>query len=165
MYIVHLEEGYDNKMFKWKEFLHFLFLHYLSRWYHGRLGRKGAEEYLLKNNEPCSYLVRESDRKPGIYSLSYLSMNKTLSHFRVTAICGDYYIGGRKFQSLLHLIGYYSTYGNLVKNEKLQNPVASLEPVHLAYRVVAKFPFTGTPDTDELRYFLFGNWFLFWNVT
>ena len=95
---------------------------YLLRWYHGRLGRKGAEEFLLKNNEPCSYLVRESDRKPGIYSLSYLSNNKTLSHFRVTAICGDYYIGGRKFQSLLHLIGYYSTYGNLVKNEKLQNP-------------------------------------------
>eukprot|EP00111_Clytia_hemisphaerica_P003207 TCONS_00009136-protein len=123
-----------------------------ERWYHGRLGRKGAEEFLLKNNTPCAYLVRESDRKPGMYSLSYLSSTKNLSHFRITAICGDFYIGGRKFQSLQHLIGYYSTYGNLVKNEKLQSPVASLEPVHLAYRVVAKFPFTGSTDTDELSF-------------
>lgn len=121
-------------------------------WYHGRLGRKGAEEILTQTNAACSYLVRESDRKPGIYSLSYMSANKSLSHFRVTALYGDYYIGGRKFQSLQHLIGYYSTYGNLVKNEKLQHAVAALEPVHLAYRIIAKFPFNGSPDTDELSF-------------
>lgn len=125
---------------------------FIFSWYHGRLGRKGAEDFLVNNNSPCSYLVRESDRKPGVYSLSYLSANKTISHFRITAICGDYYIGGRKFQSLQHLIGYYSKYGNLVKNEKLQHPVPSLKSVHLAYRIIAKFPFTGTPDSDELRY-------------
>jgi len=127
-------------------------------WYHGRLGRQGAEEFLISNNAPCSYLVRESDRKPGVYSLSYLSANKTISHFRITAICGDYYIGGRKFQSLQHLIGYYSKYGNLVKNEKLQHSVPSLKAVHLAYRIITKFPFTGTPDSDELRYLLVNIW-------
>lgn len=124
----------------------------MFRWYHGRLERKDGEDRLIQNGSPCSYLVRESDRKPGIYSLSYLSRQRSISHFRITAICGDYYIGGRKFQSLQHLIGYYSTYGSLVKNEKLQNPVAPAEPVHLAYRIVAKFPYEGTLDSDELRY-------------
>ena len=47
----------------------------------------------------CSYLVRESDRKPGSYVLSYLGKTG-INHFRVTAVCGDYYIGGRQFDSL-----------------------------------------------------------------
>lgn len=39
-----------------------------------------------------SYLVRESDRKPGSYVLSYLGRTG-INHFRITAVCGDYYIG------------------------------------------------------------------------
>ena len=46
-----------------------------------------------------SYLVRESDRKPGSYVLSYLGKTG-INHFRVTAVCGDFYIGGRQFDSL-----------------------------------------------------------------
>ena len=121
-------------------------------WYHGRLDRKQAEERLQSKSAQCSYLVRESTGKSGIYSLSYLSLGKTISHFRITAICGDYYIGGRKFQSLPALIGYYSTYGSLMKDEKLKHPVAPPEPVHLAHRVRATFPYTASPDCDELRF-------------
>lgn len=51
--------------------------------------------------------VRESDRKPGSYVLSYLGKTG-VNHFRVTAVCGDYYIGGRQFDSLQDLIGYYT---------------------------------------------------------
>ena len=131
----------------------FVFFFFFS-WYHGRLERKDAENCLVRSATPCSYLVRESNRKPGIYSLSYYSLHRTISHFKVTAICGDYYIGGRKFQSLQHLIGYYSTYGSLMKNEKLQTPVGPAEPVHLAHRIVAKFPYKGTQDKDELRFVL-----------
>lgn len=97
-------------------------------------------------------MVRESDRKQGVYSLSYLSLAGHISHFRITAICGDYYIGGRQFHSLQHLIGYYSAYGSLMKDERLKEPVAPSEPVHLGYRLIAKFPYKATADTDELRY-------------
>ena len=129
-----------------------LLLFLFFSWYHGRLDRKQAEERLQSKSAQCSYLVRESTGKSGIYSLSYLSLGKTISHFRITAICGDYYIGGRKFQSLPALIGYYSTYGSLMKDEKLKHPVAPPEPVHLAHRVIATFPYTASPDSDELRF-------------
>ena len=38
--------------------------------------------------------------RPNIY--------RTITNFRVTAVCGDYYIGGRQFDSLQDLIGYYT---------------------------------------------------------
>lgn len=63
-----------------------------SRWYHGRLDRFTAEERLWDANKMGSYLVRESDRKPGSYVLSYLGRTG-INHFRITAVCGDYYIG------------------------------------------------------------------------
>lgn len=62
------------------------------RWYHGRLDRFTAEERLRVANKMGSYLVRESDRKPGSYVLSYLGRTG-INHFRITAVCGDYYIG------------------------------------------------------------------------
>lgn len=36
---------------------------------------------------------------------------------------GDYYIGGRQFDSLSELIGYYTTVSYLLKGEQLVNPV------------------------------------------
>lgn len=62
------------------------------RWYHGRLDRFTAEERLWDASKMGSYLVRESDRKPGSYVLSYLGRTG-INHFRITAVCGDYYIG------------------------------------------------------------------------
>lgn len=42
-------------------------------------------------------------------------------------MCGDYYIGGRRFSSLSDLIGYYSHVSCLLKGEKLLFPVAPPE--------------------------------------
>jgi len=39
-----------------------------------------------------------------------------------------------------------------MKNEKLKEPIAPPDPVHLAHRVVATFPYKATPDTDELSF-------------
>ena len=39
-----------------------------------------------------------------------------------------------------------------MKNEKLKTPIPPSETVHLGYRVIARFPFQGSPDSDELRY-------------
>ena len=38
-------------------------------------------------------------------------------------MCGDYYIGGREFDSLSDLIGYYTSWSDLLKGERLQYPV------------------------------------------
>lgn len=46
---------------------------------------------------------------------------------RIIAMCGDYYIGGRRFSSLSDLIGYYSYVSCLLKGEKLESPVAPPE--------------------------------------
>ncbi|KTG47435.1 hypothetical protein cypCar_00042958 [Cyprinus carpio] len=96
-------------------------------WYHGKLDRMIAEERLLQARTAGSYLIRESDRRPGSFVLSFLSMTNTVSHFRIIAMCGDYYIGGRRFSSLSDLIGYYSYVSCLLKGEKLISPVAPPE--------------------------------------
>ena len=148
----------------------------VSRWYHGRLDRHAAEERLQHAGQQGSYLIRESDRKPGSYVLSFygitgfnhfrcvvsffsccgdharLSCGVDTSHLmhllcvcrtfffssdislwqltfvlnctsRITAMCGDYYIGGREFDTLSDLIGYYTCYSDLLKSERLQHPV------------------------------------------
>ena len=46
---------------------------------------------------------------------------------RISAICGDYYIGGRRFDSLPLLIGYYTSVSYLLKEEQLKYPVAPPE--------------------------------------
>lgn len=122
-----------------------------TQWYHGRLDRYTAEERLWQASKTGSYLVRESDRKPGSYVLSYLGRTG-INHFRITAVCGDFYIGGRQFDSLPDLIGYYTSCSDLLKRERLMHPVAPPEPVNDKKRIVAILPYTKMPDTDELSF-------------
>lgn len=99
---------------------------FVCRWYHGVLDRRTAEERLNRFNKRGAYLVRESERKAGSYSLSFLGING-FSHFRITSILGHYYIGGRQFASLSNLIGYYTSESRLLENEYLAHPVPPLE--------------------------------------
>lgn len=57
---------------------------------------------------------------------------------RIIAMCGDYYIGGRRFSSLSDLIGYYSYVSCLLKGEKLISPVAPPEVDILYYLLTEK---------------------------
>uniref|UniRef100_A0A2K6PZ06 RAS p21 protein activator 1 n=1 Tax=Rhinopithecus roxellana TaxID=61622 RepID=A0A2K6PZ06_RHIRO len=98
-----------------------------NQWYHGKLDRTIAEERLRQAGKSGSYLIRESDRRPGSFVLSFLSQMNVVNHFRIIAMCGDYYIGGRRFSSLSDLIGYYSHVSCLLKGEKLLYPVAPPE--------------------------------------
>lgn len=59
----------------------------------------------------------------GSFALSFLNENAEINHFRITAICGDFYIGGRRFTSLKQLVGYYTAFVDLLKNERLVFPV------------------------------------------
>jgi len=122
-----------------------------KEWYHGRLDRFQSEERLRQTERHGSYLVRESDRKPGSYVLSYFGKTG-INHFRVTAVCGDFYIGGRQFDSLQDLIGYYTHISDLLKHERLAFPVAPPEPVNDKKRMVAILPYTKMPDTDEITF-------------
>jgi len=122
-----------------------------KEWYHGRLDRFQSEERLRLTERHGSYLVRESDRKPGSYVLSYFGKTG-INHFRVTAVCGDFYIGGRQFDSLQDLIGYYTHISDLLKHERLQFPVPPPEPVNDKKRMVAILPYTKMPDTDEITF-------------
>ncbi|XP_071755802.1 ras GTPase-activating protein 1-like [Centroberyx gerrardi] len=133
-----------------------------NQWYHGKLDRTIAEERLRQARAPGSYLIRESDRRPGSFVLSFLSMTSVVNHFRIIAMCGDYYIGGRRFSSLSDLIGYYSYVSCLLKGEKLQSPVAPPEPVEDRRRVRAILPYTKVPETDEIS-FLKGDMFIVHN--
>ncbi|XP_059172622.1 ras GTPase-activating protein 1-like [Physella acuta] len=121
-------------------------------WYHGRLDRQSAEEYLISSGKVGSYLIRESDSKPGSFVLSYLGQSGPPTHFRIIAMCGDYYIGGRQFESLSDLIGYYSSYSCLLKNEQLRFPVPPAEPVDHRRRVLAMLSYRKMPETDELNF-------------
>ncbi|XP_029429562.1 ras GTPase-activating protein 1 isoform X3 [Rhinatrema bivittatum] len=133
-----------------------------NQWYHGKLDRAIAEERLRQAGRPGSYLIRESDRRPGSFVLSFLSKTNVVNHFRIIAMCGDYYIGGRRFSSLSDLIGYYSHVSCLLKGEKLLFPVAPPEPVEDRRRVRAILPYTKVPDTDEIS-FLKGDMFIVHN--
>ncbi|XKL62004.1 hypothetical protein PGB90_001837 [Kerria lacca] len=70
----------------------------------------------------------------------------------ITAVCGDFYIGGRQFDSLPDLIAYYTYRSDLLKRERLIYPVAPPEPVNDKKRIVAILPYTKMPDTDELTF-------------
>ncbi|XP_051849119.1 ras GTPase-activating protein 1 [Antechinus flavipes] len=133
-----------------------------NQWYHGKLDRTIAEERLRQAGKPGSYLIRESDRRPGSFVLSFLSKTNVVNHFRIIAMCGDYYIGGRRFSSLSDLIGYYSHVSCLLKGEKLLYPVAPPEAIEDRRRVRAILPYTKVPDTDEIS-FLKGDMFIVHN--
>ncbi|XP_041436416.1 ras GTPase-activating protein 1 isoform X3 [Xenopus laevis] len=133
-----------------------------NQWYHGKLDRTIAEERLYQAGRTGSYLIRESDRRPGSFVLSFLSKTNVVTHFRIIAMCGDFYIGGRRFSSLSDLIGYYSHVSCLLKEEKLLFPVAPPEPVEDRRRVRAILPYTKVPDTDEIS-FLKGDMFIVHN--
>ncbi|XP_052795998.1 ras GTPase-activating protein 1-like [Mya arenaria] len=122
-----------------------------NEWYHGRLDRHTAEIRLKERATPGDYLIRESESKPGSYVLSYYGKTG-INHFRITAMTGDYYIGGRQFDTLSDLIGYYTTVSYLLKGEQLISPVPPPEPVDDRRKVIAIFPYCKMQETDELSF-------------
>uniref|UniRef100_A0A8C3E1I0 Tyrosine-protein phosphatase non-receptor type n=1 Tax=Corvus moneduloides TaxID=1196302 RepID=A0A8C3E1I0_CORMO len=89
-----------------------------ERWYHGHLSGKEAEKLLTEKGKPGSFLVRESQSKPGDFVLSVLtSEDKTESgdrkphvthvmiHFQLD---GKYDVGGgERFDTLTDLVEHY----------------------------------------------------------
>ncbi|KAH0505682.1 Ras GTPase-activating protein 1 [Microtus ochrogaster] len=61
-----------------------------NQWYHGKLDRTIAEERLSQAGKSGSYLIRESDRRPGSFVLSFLSQTNVVNHF--SFLKGDMFI-------------------------------------------------------------------------
>lgn len=69
---------------------------------------------------------------------------------RITAVFGDYYIGGRQFDRLETLISYYMYYSELVKGEKLIHPIAPPVMCHLERVCISikAYPLKPASDPD-----------------
>jgi len=82
-------------------------------WYFGLLSRDEAEKYLkLYGNEKGDFLIRDSERRIGNYSLSIRDDVDIIRHFRIE-LSNDghrYVIGKRSFKSLNDLIEHYKTH-------------------------------------------------------
>lgn len=92
------------------------------------ISRHLAQSRISDNNQFGCYLIRDSETRPGEYTLSFLSKtgspSGTVHHFKINASCGDYYIGGRQFDCLEDLIGFYSNCSCILENECLMYPVS-----------------------------------------
>ncbi|XP_039732696.1 tyrosine-protein phosphatase non-receptor type 11-like isoform X1 [Pteropus medius] len=86
-----------------------------ERWYHGHLSGKEAEKLLMEKGRPGSFLVRESQSKPGDFVLSVLTqLPATADRPPVTHVMirfqpdGKYDVGGgERFDSLGDLVERY----------------------------------------------------------
>ena len=88
------------------------------------ISRHLAQIRILANNQFGCYLIRDSETWPGEYTLSFLSISGIVHHFKINASCGDYYIGGRQFNCLEDLIGFYTNCSCILENECLMYPVS-----------------------------------------
>eukprot|EP00096_Caligus_rogercresseyi_P011039 TRINITY_DN4221_c0_g1_i1.p1 TRINITY_DN4221_c0_g1~~TRINITY_DN4221_c0_g1_i1.p1 ORF type:complete len:613 (-),score=174.74 TRINITY_DN4221_c0_g1_i1:83-1921(-) len=79
-----------------------------ERWFHGNLQGREAEELLLDSGgRNGSFLVRESQSKPGEYVVSARSENK-VTHVMIHYRDNKYDVGGgERFDSLPELVDYY----------------------------------------------------------
>lgn len=78
-----------------------------ERWFHGHLSGKEAERMLLERGKYGSFLVRESQSKPGDFVLSVRSEDK-VTHVMIRWQENKYDVGGgEKFSSLAELIEHY----------------------------------------------------------
>ncbi|XP_065219883.1 tyrosine-protein phosphatase corkscrew-like isoform X2 [Planococcus citri] len=76
-------------------------------WFHGHLSGKEAEKLILEKGKNGSFLVRESQSKPGDFVLSVRTDDR-VTHVKIRSLDNKYDVGGgEKFDSLTELIEYY----------------------------------------------------------
>lgn len=102
-----------------------------ERWFHGHLAGKEAEK-LLSKGKVGSFLVRESQSKPGDYVLNVKTNDDRVTHVMIRCRDGKYDIGekGDRFDTLTELIEHYkknpmvetSGNGNVIHLINLKRP-------------------------------------------
>jgi len=78
----------------------------LHAWCHGAINRSAAEFLLVRSDTPGSYLVRESQSKPGDYTLSLY--DGKVAHYRINESGGQFFIRQKQtFGSIPELIQHH----------------------------------------------------------
>lgn len=78
-----------------------------ERWFHGHISGKEAEKVLIEKGKNGSYLVRESQSKPGDFVLSIRCDDK-VTHVMIRFQGNMYDVGGgEKFKGLTDLVEHY----------------------------------------------------------
>lgn len=79
-----------------------------ERWFHGHLSGREAEKLILEKGKNGSFLVRESQSKPGDYVLSVRTDDK-VTQVMIRCVQDNKYDvgGGRKFDTLSELVEHY----------------------------------------------------------
>ncbi|XP_014207915.1 tyrosine-protein phosphatase corkscrew isoform X2 [Copidosoma floridanum] len=78
-----------------------------ERWFHGHLSAKEAERLMVERGKNGSFLVRESQSKPGDFVLSVRTDDR-VTHVMIRSQDNRYDVGGgNKFDSLSDLIEHY----------------------------------------------------------
>ncbi|ROT67290.1 putative tyrosine-protein phosphatase corkscrew [Penaeus vannamei] len=78
-----------------------------ERWFHGHLSGREAEKLILEKGKNGSFLVRESQSKPGDYVLSVRTDDK-VTQVMIRCVDNKYDVGGgRKFDTLSELVEHY----------------------------------------------------------
>ena len=78
-----------------------------ERWFHGNLSGKDAEKLVLDRGKNGSFLVRESQSKPGDYVLTVRTDDK-VTHVMIRSTNNKFDVGGGEaFDSLSDLIEHY----------------------------------------------------------
>nr|XP_045597693.1 tyrosine-protein phosphatase non-receptor type 11-like isoform X3 [Procambarus clarkii] len=78
-----------------------------ERWFHGHLSGREAEKLILEKGKNGSFLVRESQSKPGDYVLSVRTDDK-VTHVMIRCVENKYDVGGgRRFDTLSELVEHY----------------------------------------------------------
>ncbi|VEN59878.1 unnamed protein product [Callosobruchus maculatus] len=84
------------------------FVYFSYKWFHGHLSGKEAEKLILDRGKNGSFLVRESQSKPGDFVLSVRTDDK-VTHVMIRCTPDNKYDvgGGDQFNSLAELIEHY----------------------------------------------------------
>lgn len=105
-------------------------------WFFGPIKRADAEKLLVMHGECGSFLIRESESKPGDFSLS-LRDGEIVKHYRIRALDnGGYYIAHRaKFGTLSELVEHYKANadGLVIKLKKPCPTLSTPAPRDLSY--------------------------------
>eukprot|EP00128_Syssomonas_multiformis_P016763 Colp12_sorted_trinity150504_noHs@12380 len=77
-------------------------------WFHGRIKRGDAEKLLMSSQNVGTFLIRESESRPGDYSLSVRDVD-SVKHYRIRVMDdGQFFISrGTNFMDLSALVAHY----------------------------------------------------------
>ncbi|XP_070556916.1 tyrosine-protein kinase STK-like [Ptychodera flava] len=109
--------------------------HHSEDWFFGDINRREAERGLMvRGNEKGTFLIRESERFPGSYTLSLLDQDpkegRVVKHFRIKAFdAGGFYISTKvKFENLQELVNHYKSQTHGLPT-KLTVPCRKIKPM------------------------------------